>query len=84
MSLKNKQFIESCIFALSKNKYLFNYQKKGGGNHGFNVSTRKINNMKYVIINMKGKKRQSLLLTGKKAKNSYLTKVTKFGQLYIC
>ena len=40
--------------------------------HDFNISTCKISE----IINLKGKNRQNLLLTGKKAKNTYQTKVS--------
>lgn len=71
MSLENKQWIEGYIFALYEEEYSYSIIKKRCEKHGFNISTRKISD----IINKKGKKRQSLHLTGKKVKNAYPTKV---------
>ena len=58
------------IFVLSDKKYSFSIAIKKFEN--FNISTRQIND----IINTKGKKRQNLLFTWKKAQNVYPTKVS--------
>ena len=57
---------------LFEERYSFTIIKKERcEKHGFNIFTSKINN----IINMKRNKYQSLLLTGKRAKNAYPTMI---------
>jgi hypothetical protein len=71
MNSKNNLWLEGYVFALSEEKYSYTIIKKRCENIGIKVSTFKISH----ILNLKGKKRQAIFLTGKKPKNDYPKKV---------
>ena len=67
----SKQWLDGYVFALSEENYSYSVIKKRCENHGIRISKCKISN----IINNRGKKRESLLLSGKKWKNEYPRKI---------